>query len=288
MIIISFRRMCLYKFKETHNSKEYFSKNKKFFIVTSFISLISGFFLLLLILKTHSNDYIHIFFLIILLIASILSYVLLFNRKNIKDKNNSLSESTIGFISSWSSLLGLNFFEFKKSIEYIFEFYPILYVLSTYGLIVITIFFLIFIMSLYVYIVNINRNLENMIKWIILGGFSISLLTDSIINIYLFENRSIWYIIIGLSSFCIFIYLYCCIYSHILKNINKKNWDNILSIILTLYAFFTDFISSLGNLPVLFIAIGYGFLSIVLPYIFIKKYINKNDNHNKNNSIPEK
>jgi len=120
MIIISFIRMCLYKFKETLNFKEYFSKNKKFFIVASFISLISGFFLPLLILKTHSNDYIHIFFLIILLIASILSYILLSNRKNIKDKNNSLSESTIGFISSWSSLLGLNFFGIKKSVEYIF------------------------------------------------------------------------------------------------------------------------------------------------------------------------
>ena len=287
MIIISFRRMCLYKFRETNNFKKYFSKNKKFFIIASFISLISGLFLLLLILVTRSSDYIHIFFLIILLIASILSYILLSNRKNIKDKNNSLSESTIGFISSWSSLLGLNFFGIKKSVEYIFGYYSIPYILITSVIIVITIFLLISIMSLYVYIVNINRNLENMIKWITLGEFSISLLVISLINIYLFENRSIWYIIIGLSSFCIFMYLYCCIYSHILKNINKKNWDNILSIILTLYAFFTDFISSLGNPPVLFIAIGYGFLSIVLPYIFIK-YINKNDDHDKNNLIPEK
>jgi len=287
MMIISFRRMCLYKFRETNNFKKYFSKNKKFFIIASFISLISGLFLLLLILVTRSSDYIHIFFLIILLIATILSYVLLSNRKNIKDKNNSLSESTIEFISSWSSLLGLNFFEAKKAIEYIFEFYPILYVLSNYGLIVITIFLLISIMSLYVYVVNINRNLENMIKWIILGGFSISLLTISLINVYLFVNRSIWYIIMGLTSFCTFMYLYCCIYSHILKNINKENFDNILSRILTIYAIFTDVIPSLGNLPVLFIAIGYAFLSIVLPYIFIK-YINKNDDHDKNNLIPEK
>jgi succinate-acetate transporter protein len=117
-----------------------------------------------------------------------------------------------------------------------------------------------------------------MIKWIILGGFSISLLAISLINVYLFVNRSIWYIIIGLSSFCIFMYLYCCIYSHILKNINKKNWDNILSRILIIYAIFTDVISSLRNLPVLFIAIGYGFLSIVLPYLVIK-YTDKNNNH---------
>ncbi|AMD29657.1 hypothetical protein Nps_00875 [Candidatus Nanopusillus acidilobi] len=287
MIIIAFRRMCLYKFKETRNFKEYFSKNKKFFIVASFISLISGFFLILLILTAYSSYYIHIFFLIILLIASILSYILLSNRKNIEDKSNSLSESTIEFISSWSSLLGLNFFGIKKSVEYIFGYYSIPYILITSVIIVITIFLLISIMSLYVYTVNTNRNLENMVKWIILGGSSISLLTISLIDVYLFVNRSIWYIIIGLSSFCIFMYLYCCIYSHILKNINKKNWDNILSRISILYAFSTDTIFIFVKKFVLYIAIGYVGLFIVYPYLVIK-YINKNDDHDKNNLIPEK
>jgi hypothetical protein len=286
-IIIAFRGMCLYKFKETHNFKEYFSKNKKFFIIALFISIISGFFLLLLILTTHSSDYIHTFFLIILLIASILSYILLSNRKNIKDKNNLLPESTIEFISSWSSLLGLNFFEIKKSVEYIFGYYSIPYILITSVIIVITIFLLISIMSLYVYTVNTNRNLENMVKWIILGGSSISLLTISFIDVYLFINRSIWYIIIGLSSFCIFMYLYCCIYSHILKNINKKNWDNILSRISTLYAFSTDTIFIFVEKSALYIAIGYMVLFIVYPYLVIK-YINKNGDHDKNNLIPEK
>jgi len=292
MIIYYLPIVCLYEFMETHNLKEYINKikkffNKKFFGISLFISLISGPFLLFLILTTHSSYYIRFFFLIILLIASILSYILLSNRKNLKNKNGSLSENTIEFIISWSSLLELNFFEIKKSIEYIFEFYPILYILFTYGIIVITIFLIISVMSLYVYAVNTNRNLENMVKWIILGGFSIALLTVSLYNLYLSVNRSIWYIVIGLLSFCIFIYPYCRIYSHILKNINKKNWDIILSIALTIYAILDDAIFIVAEKFVLYIAIGYLVLLIIFPYIAIK-YLNKNDDHDKNNLISEK
>jgi len=271
--------ICLYEFKETYNLKEYTNKikkffNKKFFGVVLFISLISGLFLFFLILTTHSSYYIRFFFLIILLIASILSYILLSNRKNVKDEISSLLENLIEFIISWSSLLELNFFEIKKSIAYILEFYPILYILFTYGIVVITIFLLISIMSLYVYAVKTNRNLKNMVKWIILGGFSISLLTVSLINVYLFVNKSIWYIIIGLLSFCIFMYPYCRIYSHILKNINKKNLDNILSMALTVYAILDDIFFIFVEKFVLYMAIGYVVLLIIFPYIAIK-YINK-------------
>jgi len=275
--------ICLYKFKETYNFiKEHINKNKKFFKVALIISSISGFFLFFLILKTSSGYYIRAFFLIILLIASILSYILLSNQKNTKDKNNSSSKSTIEFISSWSSLLALNFLEVEKSIAYIFEFYPILYILFTYGIVVTTIFLLISIMSLYVYSVNTNRNLENTIKWIILGAFSILLLVN-----YLFGKRSILYILIGLLISCIFMYLYCHIYSHILKNIDKKNLDNILSGLLILYASLSDTIFIFIEKSVLYIAIGYVVLFIIFPYIVIK-YINKYDDHDKNNLIPGK
>ena len=282
ILFYGFREICPIETLNFEKYKEYIiNKNKKFFIVASVLSIISGLMYLFLILKTYSSYFIGAFFLLILLIASILSYMLSYNQENKKDKANPLSEEHIGTISSWSSLLGLNFFEIKKSIAYIFEFYSLPYILITYSIVVAAIFFLMFIMALYVYIVNTNRNLENMVKWTISAGFSISLLT-----VYLFGYRSIWYIIIGFLSFFILMYLFCRIHLHILKNINKKNWSNILSRILAVYAFSTYIIYFIENASVLFIAIGYIILFIVYPYIVMKH--NKNDDHNRNNLIPEK
>ena len=56
------------------------------------ISLISGFVLFFFILPTYSGYYIRVLFLIILLIAAILSYWLLFNQKNIIKILSKLSE----------------------------------------------------------------------------------------------------------------------------------------------------------------------------------------------------
>jgi hypothetical protein len=69
-------------------------------------------------------------------------------------------------------------------------------------------------------------------------------------------------------------YPYCRIYSHILKNINKKNLDNILSMALTAYAILDDIFFIFVEKFVLYMAIGYVVLLIIFPYIAIK-YINK-------------
>jgi len=128
-----------------------------------------------------------------------------------------LSEHAIDMITLWSYILLLSFSKVGESITDIFRLYFPSYQLVTFIIIVVIIFFLMFIMSVYVYAVNKDRNLENKVKWIILAGFSISLLT-----VYIFGNRSIWYIIMGLLIFSIIIYMYFYIHSCILNNINKK------------------------------------------------------------------
>ncbi|MFZ8800684.1 MAG: hypothetical protein ACO2ON_00685, partial [Candidatus Nanopusillus sp.] len=256
-----------YEFKKTlnfkENLKEYINKNKRFFVIASVLSIIFA------ILITHFRSYIDHFFLFILLIAAILSYILLFNQKNIKEILYKLSKDDIGTLILLSYILSLSFSKVEESIANIFALYSIPYQLVTYIIIVITILSflsLMFIMSIYVYILNTNRNLENMIKWLILTAFSISLLI-----VYL-SIPSIWYILIVVLSFPILIFMYLHIHSCILKNINEEDLNNILGIVLTVYALL--FAILYPGIEVLYLAIIYVLLAIILPFIYCHQ-INK-------------
>jgi hypothetical protein len=267
IIIISFIMIILYVFREIHNYefktpdfKKYINNKKIFFIVILFTSLISGAFLFFFILPTHSGLYIDRFFLSILLIATIL-YVLLSNQKNrIKILSKSLKHA-MDMATLLSSILSLSFSKVEESIANIFALHSTAYSLVTYIIIVITIFLLIFIMILYIHILNINRNLENIVKWIILMGFSISLLA-----VYLFGAGSILYIIMGLLIFIILIYVYLYVYSCILNNIDKKNWNDILSIILLAYIILSTILYPVVG--VLYLAIIYVSLAIISLFIY--------------------
>jgi len=254
-----------YEFKKPLNFKEnlkaYINKNKKFFIIALVLSIIFA------ILTTHFGFYIDRFFLVILLISAILSYILFFNQKNIKEILYKLSKDNIDIIILLSSVLSLSFSKVKESIANIFALYSTPYVLVTYCCIILTILSLMFIMSLYVYLLNTDRNLENMIKWLMLTAFSISLLI-----VYL-SIPSIWYILIVFSSFLILIFMYLHIHSCISKNINKEeDLNNILSIVLTLYILSSAILYP--GIEVLYAAIIYVSLTIILPFIYCLK-INK-------------
>ena len=262
--------------------REYIINNKKLFIATLIISLISGFVLLFFILPTYSSYYIRVFFLSILLIAAILSYMLLFNLVNIIKILSKLSEDAIDMIILWSSILLLSFSKVEESIANIFVLHSTTYSLVAYIIIVITIFFLMFIMSLYVYAVNINKSIENNInkntekltKWTVVTGFSISLL-----DIYLFGNRSILYIIMGILNLIILIAIYPYVHSCILNNINKKNWNDILGIILAVYIIsFTILYPVIGGL---YLAMIYVFLTIIPLFFYCLLKINKEKDYNK-------
>jgi len=256
-VIISIIMIILYGFNVTLNFKEYINNNKKFFIIALVLSIIFA------ILTTHFRSYIDRFFLVILLISAILSYILSFNQKNIKEILYKLSKDDIDTIILLSSVLSLSFSKAGESIANIFALYSISYQLVTYIVITITIFFLMFIMSLYVYILNTNRNLENMIKWLILTAFSISLLI-----VYLLIP-SIWYILVVFLSFLL-ILIYLHIRSCILKNINKKeDLNNILGIVLTLYTLSSAILYP--SIGVLYVAIIYVSLTIILPFIYCIK-----------------
>lgn len=265
-----------YEFKKTLD----INNNKKFFfiiIVALGTSLISGIFLPSLILKTNSSHYINAFFLSILLIAAILSYFLLFNQKDIKEILYKLSENNIDIIILWSSILLLSFSKVRESISNIFALHSTLYKVLTHIIIGIIAFFLMFIMSLYVYVVNINRNLENMVKWIILTGFLISLLA-----VYLLIP-TIWYILIGLLIFVILLCIYLYIYSCILKNINKKDWNNILGMVLTVYILSSAILYPIID-NVLYAAMIFVFLTTIPLFIYCIIYCHRNNkekDHNK-------
>jgi len=284
IIYYVFREITHYEFKKTLNFIDYYiinNNNKKFFITAVSISLISGFVLFFFILPTHSNYYISILFLIILLIAAILSYWLLFNQKNIIKILSKLSEDAIDMIILWSSILLLNFSEVAISITNISSFYPPLSILFAYIIIVLTIFFLIHIMSLYVYIVNINKSVENntdkntekLAKWTIVTGFTISLLI-----VYLLGNSLIWYKILGILSFPILIFVYPYVYSCIKNNINKKNLNDILGIILSAYIILSTILYPV--VEVLYLAIIYVFLTVISLFIYCHR-INKEKAYNK-------
>jgi hypothetical protein len=271
LLYYGFKEMYHYEFKEPlnfkENLKEYINKNKKFSIIAFVLSIIFA------ILTTHFRSYIDRFFLLILLIAVISSYILLFNQKNPKEILYKLSKDDIDMIILLSSVLSLSFSKVGESIANIFALHSTAYSLVTYIIIVITIFFLILIMSLYVYILNTNRNQENMIKWLILTVFSISLLI-----VYL-SIPSIWYILIAFSSFVILILMYFHIHSCILKNINKEeDLNNILGIVLTLYILLSAILYP--GIEVLYLAIIYVFLTVISLFIYCHR-INRGKDHNK-------
>jgi len=265
--------------------KEYINNNKTFFIIALFLSLISGFIFLFFILPTRSSYFMYVLFLSILIIAAILSYRLSLNQKSKIKILSKLSEDAIDIIILWSSILLLNFYKIIESIANIFALYSIQYQLVTYIITAITILLLIIIMHLYVYIVNTHRNLKNMIEWLILAFFSISLLLVYLIVYftYFIGKGSIWYIIIGISgiiiSFCIFIRLIRIgLYIHYscnLKNINKKDWNDILSMVFTLYTLsFTILYPIIEVLGVLYIAIIFVGLTTI-PLLIYCHRINK-------------
>jgi len=125
------------------------------------------------------------------------------------------------------------------------------------------------IMSLYVYVVNTNRNLENMVKWIILTGFLISLLA-----VYLLIP-TIWYISIGLLIFVILLCMYLYIYSCILKNINKKDWNNILGMVSTVYILSSSILYPIID-NVLYAAMIFVFLTIIPLFILLYYLLSSN------------
>ena len=291
IIYYVFREITHYEFKKTLNFIEYkkyinnnyiINNNKKFFITTVSISLISGFVLFFFILPTYSGYYIRVLFLIILLIAAILSYWLLFNQKNIIKILSKLSEDAIDMIILWSSILLLNFSGVSRSITNISSFYPPLSIPFAYIIIVLTIFFLMYIMSRYVYIVNINKSVENntdkntekLAKWTVVTGFSISLLI-----VYLLGNSLIWYKILGISSFFILIYVYPYVHSCIKNNINKKNLNDILGIILSAYIISSTILYPV--IEVLYLAIIYVFLTVIPLFFYCILKINKEKDYNK-------
>jgi len=305
-VIISIIMIILYRFNVIPNLKEYINNNKKI-LIEAILSFILGSFLIMIILTTNSESYIRLYFLIASLITAISQYILQFNRKDIKNIFNTLlSDDLVGLIIPWSFLLELIFLELKQSIEYIFTHFTWPYLIST--CFIISMFILLLMVTINIYIEGINKNKEdieniiecenrknvkNIIKWIILSGyssgFSFVYFSTNILILYLIGRTiiSIILLIIFILYFIIFLYVYSRIHLKILESINKKSLGNVLGNILAAYALLSLAIYLIAEKLILVIAIVYTALPIILPLIAVK-YINKNDNHDKNNSIPEK
>jgi len=141
-----------------------------------------------------------------------------------------------------------------------------------------------------------QKNVKNIIKWYILSFysfiFSAVYFSKEIVILYLtgriITPIFIIFLIMFILYFIIFpLYFYFRIHLKILENINKKKLGNILGNILAAYSLLSLVIYLIVEKSTLIIAIVYMILSIILSLIAIK-YINKNDSHDKNNSIPEK
>ena len=139
-----------------------------------------------------------------------------------------------------------------------------------------------------------QKNVKNIIKWYILSFYTFmfsAVYFSKEIPILYSTGRiiiSIILLIIFLLYLIIFLlYFYFRIHLKILENINKKSLGNILGNILSAYSLLSLVIYLIAEKLILVIAIVYTTLPVILSLIAIK-YINKNDNHDKNNSIPEK
>jgi hypothetical protein len=312
IIFYAFREICRKMCPiETPNSKknieEYIKKNYSLLLIEAVLSFILGPLIIIIILTTNSESYIRLYFLLISLITAILQYILQFNQKNIKNiPNTLLSDDLVGLIIPWSFLLTLIFLELKQSIEYIFTHFTWPYLIITCLIISVIILFLMVTINVYIEGINKNKknienviecenqkNIKNITKLVILSGYSFGFsavyFSIEILILYLTGEIiiSIILLIIFLPYLIIFLCIYFCIHLKISENINKKNLGNILSNILAAYSLLSLVIYLIAEKLTLIIAIGYMVLSIILPRIAIK-YINKNDKHDKNNSIPEK
>jgi hypothetical protein len=289
-VIMSILMIILYIFNVIPNLKEYINNNKRFlrfFLISFLISPVLGFLLLWLISATNSIKPISGFFLCMLLTITIVSYyptrrkIREINIKNVKD----LSE----VLFAWSSLLELAFLITKENIVYILKSFPMSYELILYIITSLIIFFIALTVYLYIYTDDTHKNI---IKWYILASYSSILLPVYLIAkgsiLYIMRDQSgIIIIMVGLLILAIFLSIFFHFHSNVMKNINKKIsndfWDNLLSV----YAILSSVISLFIEELLFYMAIVYEILIIILLLIAIK-YINKNDNHDKNNSMPEK
>ena len=291
-VVISIIMIILYRFNVIPNLKEYINNNKRFlrfFLISFPISLVSGFLLLWLISTTNSIKPISGFFLCMLLTITIVSYyptIRKIREINIKIVNvKDLSE----VLFAWSSLLELAFLITKENIVYILKSFPMSYELILYIITSLIIFFIALTVYLYIYTDDTHKNI---IKWYILAFYSSILLPVYLIAkgsiLYIMRDQSgIIIIMVGLLILAIFLSIFFHFHSNVMKNVNKKIsndfWDNLLSV----YAISSYVISLFIEELLFYMAITYAILIIILLLIAIK-YINKNDNHDKNNSIPEK
>ena len=274
--------------------------NKKL-LIEVVLSFILGLIIITILLTTNSESCIRLFFLFIPLITLILSCILQFNQKNIKNICNTLlSDDFVGLIIPWSFLLELIFLEFKKLIEYIFTHFTWPYLIITCFIISGIILSLMIIIDKYIEVVNkniegeIQKNVKNTIKWLILSGYSIGFssvyfLTEITI-LYLTEGIIISInLIIFLSYLTILflLYIYFRIHLKISENINKENLGNILGNILAAYSLLSLVIYLIVEKSTLIIAMIYMALSIILPLIAIK-YINKKEDHSNSNLMSKK
>jgi len=289
-VIMSILMIILYIFNVIPNLKEYINNNKRFlrfFLISFLISPVLGFLLLWLISATNSIKPISGFFLCMLLTITIVSYyptrrkIREINIKNVKD----LSE----VLFAWSSLLELAFLITKENIVYILKSFPMSYELILYIITSLIIFFIALTVYLYIYTDDTHKNI---IKWYILAFYSSILLPVYLIAkgsiLYIMRDQSgIIIIMVGLLILAIFLSIFFHFHSNVMKNVNKKIsndfWDNLLSV----YAISSLVISLFIEELLFYMAIAYAILIIILLLIAIK-YINKNDNYDKNNSIPEK
>jgi hypothetical protein len=281
--------------------------NKKS-LIEAVLSFILGLFIIKIILTTNSESYIRLLFLSIPLITLILSCILQFNRKDIKDICNTLlSDDLVGLIIPWSFLLELIFLELKQPIEYIFTHFTWPYLIST--CFIISMFILLLMVTINIYIEGINKskentenvieceyqkNVKNIIKWYILSFYTFmfsAVYFSKEIPILYSTGRiiiSIILLIIFLLYLIIFLlYFYFRIHLKILENINKKSLGNILGNILAAYSLLSLVIYLIAEKLTLIIAIGYMILSIILSLIAIK-YINKKEDHSNSSLMSEK
>jgi len=217
-------------------------------------------------------------------ITTIVSYKKI-NIKNIKDLFKDLSE----VLFAWSSLLGLIFLSTKENVAYILKSFPMSYELILYLITSLIIFFIALTVYLYIYTDDTHKNI---IKWYILAYYS-SILPP----VYLIAKGSILYImgdqlgiiiiIVGFLILAIFLSIFFYFHSNVMKNVNKKISNDFWDTLLLAYTFSSTVISFFIEELLFYMAIAYAILIIILLLIAIK-YTNKNDNHDKNNSIPEK
>jgi len=274
-VVISIIMIILYRLNLIPNLKEYIN-NKRFLIIASLISLVSGFLLPWLISTTNSIKPIHYFFLCTLLTATIVYY---YSTKKIRKINIKNIKDLFEVLVAWSFLLGLMFLSIKENVLYILKFFPMSYELILYFITSLIIFFIVLTVYLYIYADDTHKNI---IKWYILAFYSSTLLP-----IYLIAKGSILYIImgdqlgiiiniVGFLILAIFLRIFFYFHSNVMKNVNKKISNDFWDTLLLIFAILSTAISLFIEELLFCMAIAYAILIIILLLIAIK-YINKNE-----------